>query len=70
MSEQVKPVLTGEAFNPSIEWVLNLAMELIQHNGGSLSAAVIDVLNAINCLKQMTVAPLEDLQRCCRSAGF
>jgi len=62
MPEHVKPALTGEAFNPSIEWVLNLAMELIEHNGGSLYTAVADVLEAVNRLNE-AVAPLEDLQR-------
>jgi len=52
MPNQGKPVLTGEPLNPSIEWVLNIAMELIQHNSGSLDTAVTDVLSAITRLNE------------------
>jgi len=62
MANQETKVLTGKPLNPSAEWALDIALLVAGHNGGCLSAAVMDVLNAINRLNE-AVAPLEDLQR-------
>jgi len=56
MADLGKPVLTSEPLSTSAEGVLNLAMRLIEFNGGNLSAAVIDALNALNYLNNRLLA--------------
>jgi|GEM_PF-6554759 len=57
MASEESKVLTGEALKPCADDVLNLAMQLAQYNGGNLSAAVFDVLNAIARLNEALAAP-------------